>query len=154
MAIKKFNTTDEYVEDLNSKLPKIKIIKSEITNLDSLDKPLGEQYEIEMSLFDKLNDRIAFNPFLLDKRNTNPFKLAERTFPVDWGMASDDRFILTMHLPPQYTVETPPRKMSISLPDNGGRFLTDYQGDNNTFYLFACYPIQQVRLQFRRVPLP
>ena len=53
--IKKFNSVDEYVEELNSKLPKLKILKSEITNLDSLDLPLGETYEVEINLYDKVN---------------------------------------------------------------------------------------------------
>jgi hypothetical protein len=134
VAIKKFNTTDEYVEDLNNRLPKFKILKSEIIDLDSLDKPVGEKYDIEIDLFNNLNaERLTFNPFFFDKINTNPFKLAERSYPVDWGMASDDRYILTIHLPQQYTIETPPQAMAIGLPNNGGKFLTSYEPDNNSF---------------------
>ncbi|MDB5125457.1 MAG: hypothetical protein JWP94_3586 [Mucilaginibacter sp.] len=133
-AIKKFNTVDEYVEDFNGKLPKLKILKSEIDNLDSLDKPLSEKYEIEVNLYDKLNaNRLTFNPFFLDKITTNPFKLSERSFPVDWGMSSDDRFILTMHLPSQYVIETPPQIIAVALPNNGGKYLTSYEPDNNSF---------------------
>ena len=133
-AIKKFNSTDEYVEDLNSRLPKIKILSSEITNLDSLDLGVGEKYEVEIDLYNKLDgNRLTFNPFLLDKINTNPFKLAERSFPVDWGMPSDDRYILTMHLPEQYRIEKPPQIIATGLPNNGGKFLTSYEADGNSF---------------------
>jgi Transglutaminase-like superfamily len=134
VAIKKFNTTDEYVEDLNNKLPKFKILKSEITNLDSLDLPLGEKYDAEINVYDKLSGgKLSFNPFFLHRIITNPFKLANRTFPVDWGMASDNRVILIIHLPAQYMVETPPQIMSMALPNDGGKFLTSYEPDNNTF---------------------
>jgi len=133
-AIKKFNTTDEYVEDLAAKLPKYKILKSEIVNLDSLNTPLGEKYEVEISLYNKTDgDNLVFNPFFLDKTDTNPFKLTERSFPVDWGMPSEERFILTMHLPSQYTIEKPPLGMAIGLPNNGGRFLSNYESDSNSF---------------------
>jgi hypothetical protein len=133
-AIKKFNTIDEYVEDLAAKLPKFKILKWEIVNLDSLNTPLDEKYEVEINLYNKADgDNLVFNPFFLDKLDTNPFKLAERSFPVDRGMPSEDRFILTMHLPSQYTVEKPLQPMAISLPNNGGRFLSDYVADNNSF---------------------
>ena len=133
-AIKKFNSFDEYVEDLNSKLQKIKIIKSEVTNLDSLDAPIGEKYEVEVNLYDKANSStLTFNPFFLDKINENPFKLAERSYPVDWGMPSEDRFILTMHLPPQYTIQAPPASIAVNLPNNGGKFLTSYEPGNNSF---------------------
>ncbi len=133
-AIKKFNSVDEYVEDLNNSMPRTKILKSEISNLDSLDMPLGEKYEVEVSLADKGNDsQVAFNPVMLDRIDVNPFKLAERLYPVDWGMPSEDRFILTLHLPDQYTVTTPPPVASVTLPNAGGRFLTSYEPNGNYF---------------------
>ncbi len=132
--IKKFNSVDEYVEDLNEKMQKTKILKSEINNLDSLELPLEERYEIEMNLYDKVNsNRLSFNPFFLDKTDTNPFKLTERLYPVDWGMPSEDTFILTMHLPANYTIEAPPQLMNISLPINGGKFLTGYEPADKSF---------------------
>jgi hypothetical protein len=133
-AIKKFNSTDEYVEDLASKLPKFKILKSEILNVDSLELPLSEKFDVEISLYDKsVGDKLAFNPFFMDKISTNPFKLAERSYPVDWGMASEDRFVLTMHLPAQYEIEKPPQIISVSLPNAGGQFLSSYEPSGNTF---------------------
>jgi transglutaminase-like putative cysteine protease len=133
-AIKKFNTIDEYVENLDEKLGKIKIIKSEIHNLDTLDLPLTEQYEVEINAFDNLNHtRLAFNPFLFDRLLTNPFKLDERDYPVDWGMPSDSRFILTMHLPDNYTIENSPQDLAIGLPNTGGKFITTFNGDSSVF---------------------
>ena len=134
IKIKKFNSTDEYVEDLAGKLPKIKILKSEIINLDSLNLPLGEKYEVEVSLFDKSNsEMMSFNPFFMKRNETNPFKLATRSYPVDWGMASDDRYILTMHLPEKYTIEKPPQATGFALPNNGGKFLSAFEKMDNTF---------------------
>ncbi|HTE00146.1 MAG TPA: transglutaminase domain-containing protein [Mucilaginibacter sp.] len=132
--IKKFNSVDEYVENLDEKLPKLKILKSSIKNLDTLDMPLAETYEVEFDGYDNLNhDRLSFNPFMMDHVTTNPFKLAERDYPVDWGMPSDERYILTIHLPAQYTIENPPQGQSMSMPNNGGGFTTNFEGDNNTF---------------------
>lgn len=135
-AIKKFNSVDEYVEDLDGKMPKLKILKSNITNLDSLDMPLGEILEVEIDAFDNMkSNHLVFNPFLWDKRTSNPFKLPERDYPVDWGMASDTRLVLTMHLPAQYIIETPPQVVAFGMPNNGGMFATsfDNQGDTFTF---------------------
>jgi hypothetical protein len=135
VAIKKFNSIDEYVENLNSKLPKMKIIKSTINNVDSLDKVVEEIYEVEISAYHNENStKQVFNPFFMDRITNNPFKMAERSYPVDWGMPRDERFILTMHLPAGYTVENPPQNKAVSLPNNGGEFLTGYDdGTANTF---------------------
>lgn len=132
--IKKFNSTDEYFEHLGEKLTKIKILDAKVSSLDSLDMPVTETFEVEMSAFDNLNhDKLSFNPIIFDRVTTNPFKLAERDYPVDWGMPSDERYIVTIHLPQQFTIENPPQTFAYTMPNSGGRFLTGFENDNNTF---------------------
>jgi transglutaminase-like putative cysteine protease len=126
-AIKKFNSVDEYVEDYDNKLKRIKILKSDIQNLDSLDKPLAEVYEIEIDAYKSLNgNHFSFNPYLLDNVSENPFKLQERTYPVDHGALFDDKFVLNLHIPQQYEVESVPQNVALSMPLQGGRFLVNY----------------------------
>ncbi|AMR33164.1 transglutaminase [Mucilaginibacter sp. PAMC 26640] len=133
-AIKKFNSEDEYVENLDERLAKIKILKSEITNVDSLDLPLTEKYEVEIDAFDNLNhNKLSFNPYILGRITNNPFKLNERTFPVDWGMPSDDRFVLIMHLPTDYVVDSAPQATALALPNAGGKFINNFTTEGNSF---------------------
>ena len=133
-AIKNFNSVDEYIENLDEKLIKLKILKSNISNLDSLEMPLGETFDVEIDAFDNLNhNKLIFNPFLWEKITTNPFKLTERDYPVDWGMASEERLILTMHLPAQYSIETPPQSVIFKMPDTGGMYATNFENNDNTF---------------------
>jgi transglutaminase-like putative cysteine protease len=133
-AIKKFNTTDEYIENLDEKLTKIKITNGKIINLDSLDRILSEVYDVEIDAYDNLNhNRFAFNPFIFDRITNNPFKLNERTYPVDWGMPSDTRFILNMHLPADYVIESAPVGAALALPNQGGKFITNFVANNNDF---------------------
>jgi hypothetical protein len=133
-AVKKFNSVDEYVENLDEKFSKVKILKSEISNLDSLDKPVSESYEIEMNAFDNLDhSKLSFNPYLFDRIRNNPFKLEERSFPVDWGMPSETRFVFTMRLPDGWVVETPPQAVAMGLPNNGGSFVVGYEPGDKSF---------------------
>jgi hypothetical protein len=130
--IKKFNSVDEYIEDFNSKSTKFRILKSNITGIDSLDQPISEIYEIEIKEFKNLDhDRLAFDPYIINRLVTNPYKLADRTYPVDIGMPSIVRYTLTMHLPDGYTVENAPKNVNLGLPLSGGSFVTDYQQDDN-----------------------
>ncbi len=130
--IKGFNSADEYAEHVNDEMPKTKILKSNISGIDTLDNPIAETYDVEINLFDNMNhDRLGFSPFMFDHVKTNPFKLAQRDFPVDWGMPSDERYIVTIHLPANYTIEKPPQTVAFSMPNQGGKFITDFQSDNN-----------------------
>ncbi len=134
VAIKKFTTQDEYVADFGAQLPKVKILKSEITDLDSLDKPLTEKYEVEIRTGDKTGaGSYSFNPFFLSKIATNPFKLAARTYPVDMEVLSEYRTVLTVHLPAGYSVDSPPQNISEALPNKGGRFLTEFSSEGDSF---------------------
>jgi transglutaminase-like putative cysteine protease len=133
--IKKYNSVDEYVEHFNGKYPHMKIIKSEVNNIDSLDKPIEEKYEIVIDAYRNTenNEKIMFDPFFMDKMTNNPFKPAERSYPVDWGMPSEERYIITMHLPANYTIENPPKELAIALPNNGGKYLAGYEASGNSF---------------------
>jgi len=134
VAIKKFTTQDEYVADFGTQLPKVKILKAEIADLDSLDKPLTEKYEVEINAGDKTGSgSYSFNPFFLSKIATNPFKMAQRTYPVDMEVLNEYRTVLTVHLPAGYSVDSPPQNASEVLPNKGGRFLTEFSADDNSF---------------------
>jgi hypothetical protein len=132
--IKKFNSVDEYIESINEQSTKFKIVSSQIDNLDSLDKPLLEVFTVEIKEYNSTDhSRLSFNPYMQGRITENPFKLTERSYPVDWGMPSSTRYIMTMHLPDNYSIETDPQKASYGLPNNGGSFITDYSADGNTF---------------------
>lgn len=136
-AIKKSSSLDEYVEKLEERWPKMKILKSEIENIDSLDKPVTEVYEVEINAFDNLNkDRILFNPFLMDRIEENPFKLAERTYPVDLGAPSETRVLLELNFPGKFEVSGKPETVGLALPNQGGKFIMQVNQQENglSFY--------------------
>ena len=143
-AIKKFNSQDEYIESVDEKFSKLKILKADLTNVDSLDLPLSEKYEVEIDAFNGLNhDKFAFNPFFMDRYTINPFKLSERSFPVDLGMPSDDRFVVIVHLPADYVIESAPQEIGIALPNQGGKFITSFNTDNSTFMFSNIFQLNK-----------
>ncbi|MGI4751719.1 MAG: hypothetical protein ACRYFB_13900 [Janthinobacterium lividum] len=132
--IKKFNSVDEYVENLDESMPKIKILKSNIKNLDDNESMLSEEYEVEINAYDQLGDeRFTFNPFFMDRISENPFKLQERTYPVDWGAPSETKIMIRVFFPEQYEITSKPQDMAIGLPANGGKYLTQTQVEANQF---------------------
>ncbi|CAM3659121.1 DUF3857 domain-containing protein [Mucilaginibacter galii] len=133
-SIKKFNSIDEYVENLDEKMAKVKISKYDIKNVDSLENSLIESYDVEIDVYNNMDaGRLAFNPYMLHRMTDNPFKLEDRTYPVDMGTATDTRIVLTVTLPEQYTVETAPENKATGLPNQGGRFITSYETNPDGF---------------------
>src|SRR5690606_32300855 len=112
--IKEFNSIDEYVENLDEKSSSMRILNHAILNVDSLEGVLGEEYEVEINAYDNLDgERFYFNPYFIDHMDENPFKLMERTYPVDMGAPLDTRVIITMKFPDHYEIVSVPEDKGI-----------------------------------------
>ena len=106
------------------------------TNLDSIEKSLTELFDITIK--SELNGNyLLINPFVIDKISTNPFKLKERTYPIDFGYRRTHQYTLKLEVPKQYQIKELPTKTAFSLPNNGGTYLFDVQQKNNKITLIS-----------------
>jgi hypothetical protein len=136
--IKKFNSIDEYIESLEGQWRHIKVLKSNITNIDSLDAPINEDLDIEVDARNSLvKDHYGFNPYFFDKISINPFKLTDRNYPVDMGMPYEERYVLILHIPDQYRIEIAPKNQSLSLSDRDAFFTVKFDDNGNNTYTFS-----------------
>lgn len=130
--IKKYSSVDEYVEKLDERLTNIKIKKFKISNLDSVENTVTEQYEVEFNVGNAEQSSSYFNPFFINPIRKNPFKLNERNYPVDLGAASEERISINITLPEKYQLKEQPKDVSIALPNQGGRYILQTSiNDNN-----------------------
>ena len=134
--ISSFNNHEAYIEDLDEKWNKIKIGKYEINNLDKLDQPLTQQYEVQIEGFDNINkNRLFLNPFFIEEWSKNPFTAKERLYPVDLGAPLESQLTLNLEYPADFQMETPPASTIINLPNKGGRFMFSVQNIGNKVIL-------------------
>lgn len=131
-AIKDFNSVEEYVENLDEKMPRIKILNFDIKNLDSLENSVVETYEVEIDAYDNLNrEQISFNPYFMDPIQENPFKLDKRSYPVDWGAPSDTRVNVVLVYPDTFELANKPGNVGLALPEGGGRYMASMEQEGN-----------------------
>ena len=92
-----------------------------------------------------LGDRLYLNPMIYQVAEQNPFKNESRTFPVDLGflLSKDYRFNLT--LPEGYQVEELPTPVSISLPEEGGKFVYNIAQSGRTLQLSVSLKLNQTQ---------
>lgn len=134
--IKRYGSPDEFVEKLDERLPRIKILKHTIANIDSVENTLTEKYEVEFNANgSQTGQQFYLSPFLINAITKNPFNLKERTYPVDLGAASDERVIINISMPENYQMLEKPKDMAIGLPNNSGRYLLQTNFDGNDLSL-------------------
>jgi hypothetical protein len=101
--------------------------------IDSLKQPemsVVLSYNINIPL-DSGTDLIYFNPLMSEGYKENPFKAAERRYPVEMPYAMDETFTLNMDVPTGYVVDEMPRSAKVLFNENEGFFeyLIVHQGD-------------------------
>jgi hypothetical protein len=115
-------TGEEYKKTLVS-ADELTLTKYTCNNQDSIDRPLEEILEVVWTTDAATADRLYFNPFLFDRWEQNPFKLTERTYPVDFGAPLESVLSLNLQYPPEFELNETPEQQAFALPSNGGKFL-------------------------------
>ncbi len=109
------------------------------SNLIDIEKPLKELYDVTIeSNLD--SDLIIINPFINGRTSVNPFKLNQRTYPIDFGYASSSSFNLQLTIPDNYTIKSLPKNQGVKLPNDGGIFTFSITEKDN-----------KIQMIFRRV---
>ena len=99
----------EYGEDVD-------VISPTIDSLDDLDHPVKINYEIKMG--NSKEDILYISPMFQERRKQNPFKSAERFYPVEMPYTIDETYIFTMVVPQGYAVDELPKSTTVKLNEN------------------------------------
>ncbi len=101
----------------------------EIDSLNKPEYPIQLSYEFNFKPADE--DIIYFNPMLAEGYKENPFKSAERRYPVEMPYTIDETYILSMETPKGYTIDEIPKSTKVTFNETEGFFeyLVQQTGD-------------------------
>ncbi|OJZ06657.1 DUF3857 domain-containing protein [Sphingobacterium sp. 40-24] len=120
------NSEEEFYEKIDEENNRIKINSFKVSNRESLDKPLTEEFEIEIKNFATLqNEQLLFNPYIDTKMSKNPFNLTERNYPIDFGSLVQEECYIEIKLPKGYAYPTKGKlkNISMALPERAARYI-------------------------------
>lgn len=102
-------------------------------NLDSISLSLSMDMQCALQgVAQVADDFIYLSPVLLSPFDENPFKLAERNYPVEIPYPINYQFVLQLEIPEGYAIEELPETLNMSLPDKGGLFQYSINSGPNT----------------------
>jgi hypothetical protein len=104
----------------------------EIDSLTQPEQPLQIAYDVAITP-DASTDLFYFNPMLSEAYKENPFKAAERKYPVEMPYSMDEVYILNMEIPEGYVIDELPKSTKVAFNDTEGYFeyLIVKDGNNN-----------------------
>ncbi len=146
------NSEEDFIKRIEDGNNGLSIEKFTCTNRDSIYLPLEEKYDITIGdNADIMGDIIYFNPMFFEQVKSNPFKLKERKYPIDFSYPRNEKYILTLEIPEGFEVDELPAPVNMSLPDGGATFryaaqevdgkiqLVNEFAVNKTVYLYDEY---------------
>ena len=106
--------------------------KSEILNMENLDKPVVENYTLSTEGYATVaNDLIYLNPHIFLREESNPFVSATRTYPVDLKVRTDNTVMFNITIPEGYKVEEMPENNVLTLPGNAAKCTFSFTQTDN-----------------------
>jgi len=93
----------------------------EIDSLKQPELPLQIGYDVAITP-DASSDLFYFNPMMAEGYKENPFKAAERKYPVEMPYSMDETYTLTMEIPDGYEVDELPKSTKVTFNENEGFF--------------------------------
>lgn len=141
---KSYNSQEEYLNSLESQYPGLTIENCTYMDVDSLIKPVVEIYEVSMSGYsDLIGDMISLNPMMIERMESNPFKMQKRKYPIDYGHCIKRRVILNLTLPDGFEVSELPSPGNITLPEKTAQFTYNINNSGNTIQMMCNFNINK-----------
>jgi hypothetical protein len=133
---------DEYIRKLESSNKGLTVQKYELVGIDSLSKPYKENLDVEISDYAQIaGNIISLTPLLYDQWSSNPFKLEDRKFPVDFTYPHIYKDIINYTIPDGYVLDEKPADLVMSLPDGKTKFSYRMRVDGNTIQISSTLDI-------------
>lgn len=103
------------------------------SNVKEIGEPLKGKFKCEFSEAAIVaDDYIYLNPIVYSGFDENPFKLEERTYPIEIPYPIEENLVLSIEIPEGYVVDELPEALNLGLPNQGGNFTYSFKqtGDN------------------------
>ncbi len=141
-----FKNKSSYVDKLQNKTIDIDISNHQSETETQTAPDFSESYNIQYTA-DDIGETIYLNPFIFPFFKENPFKLQERTYPIDFGYKDNYVYIFKLDLGDSYEVSEKPETIRVALPNKTGNFSFSAKVMGNTVHILfninfneAVYP--------------
>ncbi|WP_066622324.1 DUF3857 domain-containing protein [Rufibacter roseus] len=114
---------EEFIKNFSDKGQEWVRQEVKIQNMEKLQEPLKTQYKLTKAGDLQPVQLLYVTPMLNHAETENPFKIAERLYPIDFATPSDEVYVFTFTIPEGYEVEELPQGKNLSLPNNTARFI-------------------------------
>ncbi|MCP9770950.1 DUF3857 domain-containing protein [Lacihabitans sp. LS3-19] len=123
---------EEFKKSYQKEFQNISVFNLELQNFEEIEKLSIIKMNFESNDEFAGEDMIYLNPMIRGKVSENPFKLPERSYPVDFGYGTDLTYKYSLEIPKDFEVESLPKNSNVVLSDKSAQFIYNCTFDQNT----------------------
>ncbi|MEC4049235.1 DUF3857 domain-containing protein [Flavobacterium sp. SUN046] len=110
---------ESYLESSEKRHDNIEISDFTLTNIDSLQNPVIENYSFKSNnSIEIIGDKLIFSPMFFFAESENPFKREKREYPIDFVYPFEQKYVFSIKIPEEYSIESSPKSASLSMSEN------------------------------------
>lgn len=135
-----FPNPQEHLKYYKNKYQQIEIKNHSVDTKSETSFDFSEEFEIAL-IPESIGGNIYLDPFVFKFFEENPFKLQERTYPIDFGYKDAYLYNFKINLNDAYEVVELPKQQTFALPGNSGQviFNTIKEGTNVLVYFKIAF---------------
>ena len=124
-----------YKENRAEKYSEINIEEHKVSDLGKNSYDFEEKIHFTLEP-EFIGNKIYLNPFIIKFFEENPFKLQERTYPIDFGYKDTYNYVLNIELGEELNILEIPGSVNYALPNKSGTFLFNIENKENQLTLY------------------
>jgi hypothetical protein len=118
--------------------------KTEFQDIEEITKPAKEIHNLVIrDHITKAGDIMYINPFVTGQLESNPFKLEERIYPVDYPSPLEKIYTCKLTVPESYSVDELPKSKLFMLPENAAKYMFNVAQAGNTIFITSSLQINK-----------
>lgn len=134
----------EYVKDFKNEHPNWEVSNIMFENVEDITKSAKQSFDVTINNHITENgDVLYLNPFVATQMEQNPFRLADRVYPVDYGSAQESVYMCKINVPDVYAIDELPKSKVMALPENAGRYTYNVTTVGNTISITSNFVISR-----------
>ena len=125
----------------------IEVENYKLTNKYDLGKAVMRTVKFSSEdLVEEINGKMYVKPLLFKGFSSNPFKLDERKFPIEFSSPWKEKSTVTIAIPEGYSVESAPETKAFGLPENMGVFKYQVSAAGNKVKVISILEFNQATI--------
>ncbi|MFK5959384.1 MAG: DUF3857 domain-containing protein [Lutibacter sp.] len=133
---------DDIMSEFESQFNTLEVVNYNVNSKNEINNPLIETFEV---LIENDEDFTTYylNPFFSEKIKSNPFKLDNRLYPVDFGFPRKYIVNFSLDVSENYAIASIPKSKALTLLKNSGSFKLITQQNGTKVMLNSTFKINK-----------